>query len=44
MRNKKYKCSRCGRDKFDRVNQPHNCKGGFRKRKQIFIELKADVA
>ena len=27
-----YRCPLCGRDKFDRPYQPHNCVGGFRKK------------
>lgn len=26
-----FKCTLCGRNKFDRKNQPHNCNDGFRK-------------
>jgi hypothetical protein len=28
----RWTCLLCGRDKFDRPGQPHNCTGGFRKR------------
>jgi len=34
----KYKCTKCGRDTFDKPS-PHNCIGGFRKRKLTFETL-----
>jgi len=36
----KYKCLGCGRDTFDRPNQPHNCRGGgFRKHGLTFVPV-----
>lgn len=35
---KRYKCLLCGRDKFT-AKQPHNCVGGFRKRKILWEEI-----
>lgn len=29
----KWKCWKCGRDKFDRPYVPHNCDSGYRKRR-----------
>lgn len=37
-----YKCLNCGRDNFDRPNQPHWCKGNFRKHKQACIPVEPE--
>jgi len=35
----KFKCPLCGRDKFDRDYQPHNCNNNFRKRLPKFTKV-----
>jgi len=35
----KYKCTLCGRDKFDRDYQPHICNGQFRKKLPKFTKV-----
>lgn len=34
-----YKCTLCGRNKFDRPYAPHRCSGGFRKNFKKFERL-----
>jgi len=36
---KRYRCKLCGRCKFDRDYQPHNCNHNFRKRLSKFEEV-----
>lgn len=37
----KWKCMLCGRDKFTRKS-PHNCVGGFRKRKIVWQQIESN--
>ena len=35
---RRWRCPRCGRDKFDRPYQPHWCNSNFRKKLPRFVE------
>ena len=39
----RYQCPICKRNKFDRDRQPHNCKGGFRKKLPLFKKVMQDA-
>jgi hypothetical protein len=40
---KKFKCKLCGRSKFDKPYEPHNCISGFRKKLPTFEQIESEI-